>query len=52
MFGLPELPPGFEWSFYLASDMGTQLNDDGGVYIDSRSVVILISKKNKGVEIL
>jgi glycogen operon protein len=51
-FGLPELPPGFEWSFYLASEPGTQFHNDGGIYIDSRSVVILISQKNNGGKIL
>jgi glycogen operon protein len=45
-FGLPELPPGFEWSLYLASEPETQFHNDGGIYIDARSIVILISKKS------
>jgi glycogen operon protein len=48
-FGLPLLPPGFQWSLYLASEpspqAGAVFHNDGGIYIAPRSVVILTSIK-------
>jgi len=48
-FGLPLLPPDFRWSLYLASEPSpgadTVFNNDGGIYIAPRSVVILTSIK-------
>jgi glycogen operon protein len=43
-FELPVLPQGFDWSVYLASEPGAELIE-GGIYIASRSVAILTSKK-------
>jgi glycogen operon protein len=45
-FGLPILPPGFDWSLYLASQPGAEFRNDGGIYVAPRSVVILTSKKH------
>jgi glycogen operon protein len=42
-FRLPDLPPGFAWSLYLASEPGTEYYGDGGIYAAPRSTVILRS---------
>nr|AGS51867.1 glycogen debranching enzyme [uncultured bacterium contig00118] len=40
-FRLPDLPIGFKWSMYLASENGAQYNGDGIIHVAPRSVVIM-----------
>jgi glycogen operon protein len=44
-FNLPELPPGFSWKLYLASEDKAAYKAGGKVYAAPRSVVIMVSEQ-------
>ncbi len=44
---LPNLPKGFCWSLYLASDDSIQYDDSNEIHIASRSVVVLVSENKE-----
>jgi glycogen operon protein len=43
-FRLPDLPPEFTWSMYLASENGAEYQGGGSIKVAPRSVVIMLSK--------
>ena len=44
-FRMPDLPPGFSWKLYLASENDVHYYGDGGIYVAPRSVAIMVSDK-------
>ncbi|HEV3380679.1 MAG TPA: alpha-amylase family glycosyl hydrolase [Trebonia sp.] len=45
-FGLPDLPGGFYWSMYVASDEAVTDKGDGAVYVTPRSTMIMTATKD------